>query len=344
MKHDSREQGFSLIELMMAVALTLVVSGAIFALLAGGQNAFRREPELTDRQQNIRLAMALIERDVVNAGAKLGAYTRAFTDGLDGVGPVGLDSQQSDFLEIASTNTDCPEVHVANTPGTSNNVNLTYQAPDCFPENSMVMLFYDNFPPMYAFAFNLHSGGTMVNFPPGQQPPNPSPRPSPPTWIQSNQELNGGQAGGPGPGPSRIAVMQIIRYEIAPGSDGAPSLYRSARGGITENGDYIPPPNSLGAWQLVARGIEDLQVLYQTGTDATIAANWNPRPFTPQTGAPLTVVRRVRITLAARSMVEGLQGETESSGVKAVRGQLVTEAAPREALLGLQATGNDFWR
>ena len=64
-----RQSGFSLVELMVAMTVTLIVSGAIYGLLASGGNAFRREPEVADRQQNIRLAMDLITRDVYTAGA-----------------------------------------------------------------------------------------------------------------------------------------------------------------------------------------------------------------------------------------------------------------------------------
>ena len=55
MTAPTRDQaGFSLIELMVAMVVTLIVTGAIYGLLAGGQSAFRREPQLADRQQNTR--------------------------------------------------------------------------------------------------------------------------------------------------------------------------------------------------------------------------------------------------------------------------------------------------
>ena len=62
MKPESRpsQSGFSLVELMIAMLVTMIISGAIFGLLSGGNTAFRREPELSDRQQNIRVAMDLI--------------------------------------------------------------------------------------------------------------------------------------------------------------------------------------------------------------------------------------------------------------------------------------------
>ena len=45
------EAGFSMVELVVAMAVTLIVAGAIFGLMSAGQSAFRREPELMDRQQ-----------------------------------------------------------------------------------------------------------------------------------------------------------------------------------------------------------------------------------------------------------------------------------------------------
>ncbi len=50
---ESREKGFSLVELMVAMVVTLIISGAVFQLVTAGQSAFRKEPALADRQQNI---------------------------------------------------------------------------------------------------------------------------------------------------------------------------------------------------------------------------------------------------------------------------------------------------
>ena len=88
MEHPrASESGFSLIELLVAMVITLIVSGAIFGLMTAGQNAFRREPELAERQQNIRLAMDLITRDIANAGSGLPPLSQVFTTGLSGFGP-----------------------------------------------------------------------------------------------------------------------------------------------------------------------------------------------------------------------------------------------------------------
>src|SRR5512136_2665399 len=97
------ERGFSLVELMIAMTVTLIVSGAIYGLLTSGSNAFRREPELADRQQNIRIAMDLLTRDVFNAGSALPTFSQVFTltdppggacaggaAGLNGCGAMGM--------------------------------------------------------------------------------------------------------------------------------------------------------------------------------------------------------------------------------------------------------------
>ena len=84
-----RERGFSLIELMVAMVATLIISGAVMQLVGAGKGAFRREPEVSDRQQNIRMAMSMIQQDVQSAGLGLPPFAQAFTDGLNNLGPSG---------------------------------------------------------------------------------------------------------------------------------------------------------------------------------------------------------------------------------------------------------------
>src|SRR5258707_12019169 len=121
--------GFSLIELLVVMLITFFVSGAIYALIASGQNSFRREPEMADRQQNIRIAMALIELDIESAGAGLPLSTQVFSPALNGVGPEGTigtpgqaarngdPSINTDALEIVSTEDTCPALSVCGLAG-----------------------------------------------------------------------------------------------------------------------------------------------------------------------------------------------------------------------------------
>src|SRR3954451_16207018 len=92
------EAGFSLVEMLVAMTITLIISGAIYGLLSTGQSAFRREPELTDRQQNARIAMNLIMRAIANAGGGMPPFIQSFKNGLNAVAaaPVNADNVHTD--------------------------------------------------------------------------------------------------------------------------------------------------------------------------------------------------------------------------------------------------------
>ena len=65
------EDGTTLIEMIVAAALTAAVTGVVLQLLLGGHTAFVVEPERADMQQRLRVALDLIAADVRAAGAGL---------------------------------------------------------------------------------------------------------------------------------------------------------------------------------------------------------------------------------------------------------------------------------
>ena len=67
-----REQGFSLLELMVAMAVMLTVTGSIFTLMNPASGTFQAQPEVSDMQQRLRVAADTLYKDLVMAGA--GAY------------------------------------------------------------------------------------------------------------------------------------------------------------------------------------------------------------------------------------------------------------------------------
>jgi len=321
---DSRqgERGFSLIELMVAMVATLVVSGAVYGLLTAGNSAFRREPALADRQQNIRVALDIISKDVFRAGFGLPPFAQAFTDGLDALGPMGPGGVKADEIEVFAA-TDCPHLGVCLiTPqGTGSSV-TTFQAlsachRDHLPtyvilgDHEKWGLYWAEMPGAATSGACGPGAGTNghVTLPRGQEP-----LVNPPgglgTWV-----------------PNYMMLGQAIRYRITLDAEGTPNLERSDMGGR-------PLPDGSSSWQTIARGIEDLQVEYENGTD------WDDTPgviscglscAAPTTAEYDTLVRRVRIRLSARSTEAALQGQTTSAVGDAVRGQLVTDIAPRAA-------------
>ena len=61
------------------------------------------EPELADRQQQIRVAMNLIAEDILRAGQSMPVFMQVFREGLDGVGPMGATGTNADEIEMVTT-------------------------------------------------------------------------------------------------------------------------------------------------------------------------------------------------------------------------------------------------
>jgi len=67
--HKQKNQtGFTIIELMVSVAIFIVISGAIFGLLGNSQKSFRTESQLLSSFQEARLGLDQIVRDANTTG------------------------------------------------------------------------------------------------------------------------------------------------------------------------------------------------------------------------------------------------------------------------------------
>ncbi|HUL80331.1 MAG TPA: prepilin-type N-terminal cleavage/methylation domain-containing protein [Vicinamibacteria bacterium] len=386
------QRGFSLVELLVAMAVTLVVSGSIYGLLAAGQNAFRREPSLADRQQNIRIAMDIIAHDVANAGTGMPLVSQVFTHTdaplggpaptgfgapyLNGAGPQGVlgatgealrgggatgagadGSDNSDVLEILGADPTCPAFRICPPRQAIDFTGAALAAVPTFeqipigsclvgtgnPGDTGLVLLTD---PSANRSFTiqpatLNAAGAGCTSAPAGTSGNLSLAASLPEWPVASPfsaaQANGIQA--------FLYSARVVRYMIAPGLDPAdtsPGLWRSETGRYTSTGALAAVP-AAGAtnWQLVARGIEDLQVEYLNGgglwaNNPGIVNTCVPAGCTPADYA--RIVRRVRVTLSARALEPRLQGETQAAGAgpNAVRGTLVSVITPQAAVTGLQ--------
>jgi prepilin-type N-terminal cleavage/methylation domain-containing protein len=65
------KDGFTMIEVLVAILITLIVMAAVFGLLSRGQESFRREPEVADLNMNTRAGLDMISRDLLVAGLKV---------------------------------------------------------------------------------------------------------------------------------------------------------------------------------------------------------------------------------------------------------------------------------
>lgn len=68
-----KARGFSLVELMIAMAITVTAAGALLSLVMAGQRIARLQPEAADLQQRARIAAQVISTELARAGAGLDA-------------------------------------------------------------------------------------------------------------------------------------------------------------------------------------------------------------------------------------------------------------------------------
>lgn len=367
-KTPSTQAGFSLVELLVAMVVTLVVSGAIYGLLAGGQNAFRREPELADRQQNIRVAMDLLKADVAAAGAGMAPFVQAFTNGLNGSGgppsstqALGSSGQATDILEILKPSGQCPTLELSAAPGAATGPLVSNELlPACVPDNTQdnQFVYVGSNDPSLRNTYALVLG--RANVPVGtagfnillQAPATANLNP-----IAPNPEAGFCQASGSISPTCRVLMpAEVVRYQIDrdPADPSVPCLWRSRTGRFASDGAAVAGPVTgatvNGNWQMVARGIEDLQVRYMDGTETWLVnpgAVYCSAPCGPGAADLGRVIRRVEITISARALAPRLEGQTTagagSGAGDAVRGQLVTVVTPRAALQALSSIAAPPW-
>ncbi|HET7293768.1 MAG TPA: prepilin-type N-terminal cleavage/methylation domain-containing protein [Vicinamibacteria bacterium] len=327
------QAGFSLIELMVAMVVTLFVVGAMFGLLTGGQTAFKTQPERTDRQQNIRAAMDIMMRDVGAAGIGMPTFMQVFSTNMNNVGPATAATVSGELTDQLMT--------IANTEGFENEEACNYpggHASHVFMKASnsrvtsgqpvIVILANGKWALRAATgvdpdASNTHSGECEppaidkhadVDFSPGAA-------------DTANLNAPGGVCANPGIGTAigdpdcqvqYISTGDICWYRVNNGPDGVPNLERNL--------------NNQG-WQVIARGIEDLQIQYVAGNLAATPVD-NAPVITPNDYSTLTV--QVRVTMSARGSAGRFQGATQAAqGPMAIRASLNSQASPRMALWSL---------
>jgi Tfp pilus assembly protein PilW len=214
------QRGFSLVELLIAIVCTLFVSGAIFAMITAGNNAFQREPALSDMQQNARIAMDLIQRDVSMAGNGLNPLSQIFSPGLNGVGPV-LNGVATDKLEVLGSAGTCPSLGAA-APVAGTTITMQVDPlPLCYA--SGLVSVETTTSPYSNPTFACGAAGAVLTISPA---------------------VAGGIL------PTAVVPAQWAHYEIVVGADGVPSLFRSTGGPLG-----VSPCGGVGPAQMVARGI-----------------------------------------------------------------------------------------
>ena len=115
--------GFTVVEMVISVGIMMAVMGASFALLNPAQGTFQAQPEVSDMQQRVRVAIDAIHNDLLMAGAgpysgsavrPLGNYLAAvlpFRRGARSPDPPG--SFESDRMSLLYVPSGSPQVRTS---------------------------------------------------------------------------------------------------------------------------------------------------------------------------------------------------------------------------------------
>ena len=76
----SNKKGFTLVELLIAMAISGIVAGAIFTAFQSQQKSYLVQEQVAEMQQNLRAAMDIMVRDIRMAGYSQGAPGFGITD------------------------------------------------------------------------------------------------------------------------------------------------------------------------------------------------------------------------------------------------------------------------
>jgi len=129
-RHSNIEAGFSLFELIIAMAITLTVLGLSSTLLAGGFHSRSREDRKSDAIADVQRALNIMTREISNAGLKL-------PSGLGAVARNGIVTNDSDNQSLRI---------VSNLNGMPDSTNGYFEDPDVedMDEDLKFLMYVDN--------------------------------------------------------------------------------------------------------------------------------------------------------------------------------------------------------
>ncbi len=277
---DKKMSGFSLVELMVAITISLIVLAAVSTLFVSSKRTYSTQDRLGRLQENARFAMHFLTTDLRHAG-----YTGCINK---------LIPDTTYFNRLNNATSTTPDIPLVATDGTTDSVTISFVDPvSSFTLNAEMaspssditamnvtgiskgdMLIIADCSTADLFQVSDISTDTTSN-------------------ITTIRHLQG--TSNPSPGnisndlskayktTAKFIKFSTRRYYIATGASGNPALFRSDNG---------------GAGAELVDGIESLKILYGEDTDAV-------PPGTPTDGVPNTyrkasAVGNMRMVTSAR--------------------------------------------
>ncbi|TDI39185.1 MAG: hypothetical protein E2P02_19160 [Acidobacteria bacterium] len=302
----SGTHGFTLFEVVVALAVTTTMIGSVFGLMAGGQTTFRRETQVADMQMSTRAGLQLLSHDLAMAGYRTPPASAIIWADSGGLQPDEItivyadpDVPLSQPIECGGAGGPCGTI------GQSSTLLLDPEAEDltlATAENA-----YEEGMVLAAIELADCNNDGQVGILPFlvTQPPTITNAGGFPTLsINHNPGSLGSEINNPGGFNGQvdedcaiIGRFRLISYRVSPPPPtGAPTLERRD---LTVSGDWIP----------VAHNIENLQVRYGAGEDD----NMMDAPAVTPSDDPLTWINRVAVTITGRTESTRLSGS--SAGV-----------------------------
>lgn len=347
------EGGFTFIEIMVGMVVAMVVVAAAFTIISSTDKAVRANDATVDTQQNVRVAMELISRDIKHAGFGMVGTVGACAVGANSAAVVPADNTPAGPLTaINDTGPDRISVVVP----TTNAVNPVWTLSLATGQNfNTITLQAGAVADMQTAAGGVLVGATI----------------SIAGTVTSTVQAAAGNvitlqntiaAPASFPVSTPIYLLQCITYQVIPPPDNfglcggnAPCLVRGAAPALNCNIAGSPCAD-------VVDGVEDLQFAYacdgcntavNTGIPDRIIDDQNANNAFDQadlvsnTGAlasPLdpSTIRLVQVTIVARQRTgdQGFSGE----GKKASIGTLgATQVADHNPQLGIFVAGDFNW-
>ena len=337
-RESGREGGFTLIEVLISIVITLIVMASVFALLTRGQKAFEREPEIADMQQSARTALDLVSRDVLQAGSGLppefpafsrqnGAGNGATTDVLEIIGASQVPGEVYQDPEVVqrlvdSTVPGCPS-YCAELVGTTAS----------FEVGDVLVLYNDArndgaIQPQWAMVevasvVENPPSNALVELDYGPHAAYNSPTVAVP--LASDAGFNAGV-------PMKLTRVSIVRYFTQPDD---PTKYQGPPPLLLMRDLNFQGPQPVGY-------LEDFQIRYTIGNTAPFDQDDPPDPVADLGfGTPLTaenMLSGVRISVTARSVTAGMEGASEGAAGTDddfIRKTFSTKVNPRNISAGL---------
>ena len=275
-RRQSRHQGFTLVELMVALALGLILTGAVMSAFISNRQVYAASQTIGRIQENARSAFELLSRDIREAAGNPcnsalqpinvtrdqslpGNDYAVWQDGLLGADATA-GGRQADRIVLKSASETSATIDSDN----STNVNIRV-LPDAsaFNEGDIVLVC----DPEHAAIFQITKAGNDIKVQTNNSanPGNSTNCLSPSTPTCANGavktyafscqggEWRGGSGCVNGPSPAAISVMRSIEWRLAPGSKAGSSLslYR-----------LVDTQNATGPGDEIAEGVVGMRFEY----------------------------------------------------------------------------------